>query len=82
MIKAKATKEDGSSLLIFGLSKGNLKLLKQGRPIHIDLSEMGLPGEMLIFYGETELAMTKMMEPFLGPNTKFSPLSDKKNRQG
>lgn len=82
MIKARATKEDGSHLLIFGLSKMNLKKLKEGKPIKVDLSEMGLPGEMLIFYGETELAMTKMMEPFLGPSTKFSSLDEQKNKQG
>ena len=42
-----------------GLSHKNLKKLKQGQPILIDLVELGLVGNILIFSGSTE----KEMEP-------------------
>lgn len=51
MIKARNT--DGS--IIFGLSDKNIKLLKQGKPIKLNLSEMGLPAqEIYIIHGKTE----------------------------
>lgn len=44
--------------LIFGLSARNVELLMQGRPISIDLRDLGLPkGRVMIFYGTTEEAM-------------------------
>jgi hypothetical protein len=49
MLKARS----GDSL-IFGLSEENLTRLKQGLPISIDLTEMGMKGRVLIFYGPTE----------------------------
>ena len=50
MIKARA-----GNALIFGLSEQNIKLLKQGMPIHIDLKEIGIAnGSITIFYGPTE----------------------------
>ena len=80
MLKARANGRDGE-LLIFGLSEMNLKKLKEGRPIQIDLTEMGLNGTMLIFYGKDEIAMAKQLEPFLGPDTKVFDLT-KGNTQG
>lgn len=56
MIKAKCS--DGSILL--GLSTRNLELLRSGKPMKVDVAEMGLkapPGEILIFWGETEALM-------------------------
>lgn len=50
MLKAKS-----GDALIFGLSARNIELLKQGKPISVDLREMGEEkGTVLIFYGETE----------------------------
>lgn len=41
--------------LIFGLSARNIELLMNGKPISIDLTEIGLAkGRVLIFYGRTE----------------------------
>lgn len=70
MVKFKA-----GQLIGFGLSEKNIKLLKQGKPIKIDLTTLGLPGkevkDVLIFYGKTENDMQKDMADLIGPNTLF-----------
>lgn len=59
MIKVKTTRGDGAPLYILGLSAENIALLKNGKPIHVDLAKMGGPlaGSVVIFAGETEEAM-------------------------
>jgi hypothetical protein len=49
MIKATA-----GDMVLFGLSEKNVQLLKEGKPIKIDMTELGLTGKVLIFYGKTE----------------------------
>jgi len=66
MIKARA-----GELVIFGLSALNLERLREGRPIKIEMSELGLPGTVLIFYGETEEKMREDMAELIGPDTVF-----------
>lgn len=57
MLKARA-----GDLLIFGLSANNLRLLTDGKPIAIDLKELGLPkGRVFIFYGKTEEDMKRTL---------------------
>lgn len=49
--------------LMFGLSARNLQLLQQGKPIHFDLRDLGLPsGRVTIFYGATEEQMQRDLE--------------------
>lgn len=49
--------------LIFGLSARNVQLLMEGKPISIDLRDLGLEkGRVMIFYGETEEAMKAELE--------------------
>ncbi len=70
MIKATATL-DGRQLLVIGLSYGNLRkfLSEPGETfIKIDGKAMDLPIDVLIFSGETEEAMAKIMP--IGPDTK------------
>lgn len=62
MIKALSTKDDGSPQIIFGLSHSNLRELENGNPIKIQLSALGLVGEVFIFAAETEHAMEKMFK--------------------
>jgi hypothetical protein len=72
MIKFKA-----DNLLGFGLSKANIKKLKKGQPISINMAEMGFPGiKAMIFYGETEEQMQRDMAEFIGPETKYSSTMD------
>jgi hypothetical protein len=44
----------GRKLVLLGLSAKNLELLKEGRPMHIDLRDEGVDAAVYICYGETE----------------------------
>jgi hypothetical protein len=49
--------------LVFGLSARNIELLMDGKPILIDLKELGYAdGQVLIFYGTTEQMMMEQLE--------------------
>jgi hypothetical protein len=61
MIKAKGEDEHGNPVLLFGLSGENLRWLRQGQPIRVDLATMGLTGYAVIFYGKTEDAMVELL---------------------
>lgn len=70
MVKFTAQGPNGP-LIGFGLSRRNIELLKQGKPLIVDLAEMGLPpGKIMIFYGNTEAAMAKEMLPFISEATR------------
>lgn len=57
MIKALARKA-----VILGLSDMNIKMLRQDKPIKINLSELGLPDqEIVIITGKDEVTMAKML---------------------
>ena len=68
MIKMSGSK-DGRECLIIGLSEGNLMRLREGKPIHIMAEEWGQKFDLMIFWGPTEQAMVKMVEPLRGPET-------------
>lgn len=53
MIKAVGEK-DGHPMVIAGLSEGNIRNLKKGRPILMAMEVDGQPLEFLIMYGDTE----------------------------
>lgn len=59
----------------FGLSEENMRLLKEGKPIKVDLTELGLPGkevrDVFIFYGKTERDMERDMADMIGAKTDF-----------
>lgn len=64
MIKAKA-----GDLYIIGISEENVKRLKKDMPIKINLAEMGLEGEMLIFYKPTTGDLIQFMQKFTNEET-------------
>ena len=66
MIKAKA-----GNALIFGLSEDNIQRLKKGQPLVISGKEMGLEGDILIFYGATTGDLIETIQPYLGKDTKI-----------
>ncbi len=59
MIKARSNHPTRGPLLLFGLSAENIKRLQSGQPIKINLTEMGMQGEVLIMYGQTEAAIVE-----------------------
>lgn len=69
MIKAGA-----GELLLLGLSDGNLALLKQGKPIEVNLAEIHNNSEpfkrIVIFWGRTEQDIKKMLEPYITADTR------------
>ena len=70
VIKMSAYNEETKTeLIVLGLSDGNLKRLREGKPIHIHGAEWGQPFDIVIFWGKTEAVMAKMIEPYIGPNT-------------
>jgi hypothetical protein len=77
MIKATSTGPDGRTLLLIGLSFGNLDRFR-AQPgdtfIKIDGSELGLPVDVVIFSGETEAHLTDLLP--VGPETKVN-ISDR-----
>jgi hypothetical protein len=73
MIKATATIADGRTLLMLGLSFGNLDKFR-AEPgdtfIKIDGKEMELPIDVLIFSGETEAHMQTALAQSITSKTK------------
>lgn len=72
MLKFRLERKDGrGSLVGLGLTKRNLELLREGKPITIPGEQLGLPRfDFVIVYGEDEAAIAKeyKMEQFLaGP---------------
>ena len=66
MIKARA-----NNVVIFGLSKKNIKRLQQGKPIAFEGKELGMKDfRFFIFAGDTEESMMKDMEEFIRPELR------------
>ncbi len=70
MIKFSVVK-NGKNIIGIGLSRRNLELLAEGRPLLINAKEMraGDVDEIFIFGGTTEKAMLAEMEGAIGPDT-------------
>ncbi len=75
MVKASFKDDEGVCHVAIGLSRGNIERLIEGRPIYIsqeDAEKMGvLNAQFLLFFGETELHIEKMMREhaLIGPST-------------
>jgi hypothetical protein len=74
MIKATMQTNEGKNIVLLGLSKENLERLKEGKPIHINGSELGIANDILIMYGETEAHIYKELQPMIGENTRVAPM--------
>ena len=71
MIKFTSKGKKGT-LIGIGLSYENLRRLKKGKPIYVDLTKLGEEqGELLIFAGKNEDTMAKQLESFISPNTRI-----------
>jgi hypothetical protein len=75
-MQAGGTTKDGKPfhLVILGLSHMNLARLKEGKPIDIDATDVGLPAgtRIFIFSGETEQSMARELIDLVGPDTKIN----------
>ena len=74
MIKATVVTQEGKlSLLVLGLSFGNLnKFLEQPGDTYIKINgkDIDIDFDVLLFSGRTEADMAETMKGFIGPNTK------------
>jgi hypothetical protein len=57
------------SLVLIGLEERNLEKLREGKPYHRHGAEVGLPFDIVIFYGKTEDDIVSTMEQLSGPET-------------
>lgn len=64
-------------MLAFGLSEENINRLKKGQPIMVDLKEMGIEADFMIFYGATEADMVKSITPMIGKDTIIKESKEK-----
>jgi len=70
MIKFTGDSVDGKrKVLGIGLSDGNLRLLREGKPIMMWAEEMGISHDVVIFWGETDEALAKSVSDGIGPQT-------------
>ena len=76
MIKAKATLRGDRPLYILGLSALNLAKLREGRPMVIQLEDMGGSGEVVIMFGETEGDIARELADLIGPETQVHGLRE------
>jgi hypothetical protein len=74
MIKFTAEMKNGRTLIGLGLTAGNLRHMKAGRPLHVNLEEMNLAwkGEIIVIYGETEDELQEELKDFITPETKIN----------
>ena len=68
--------KEGKDILLLGLSGENVKRLKEGKPIHINGSELGLGNDVVVMYGETEAHLYKELKPMIGSQTRVEPMND------
>lgn len=61
MIKAKL-----GDTLILGLEEENIKRLKENKPIVFDMAIFGMPGKMVLMYGETQDAIKNELQVLTG----------------
>lgn len=61
------------SLIIVGIEAANVAKLKAGQPFHQDLGDLlGLPYQLVIYYGETMDDLTRTARELSGPDTVVS----------
>lgn len=74
MIKATATGPDGRTILLIGLSFGNLDKFR-AEPgetfIRVEGKALGIPVDLMIFSGETEAHCAESLKGSIGPDTKI-----------
>lgn len=70
MVKFTAAGDD-KILVGLGLEAGNVERLKQGRPILVNLQDLGFtqPIEVMIFYGESKELIVSQLKPYIGKGT-------------
>ena len=70
MIKARCTGAGGRKTLLLGIDGENWKRLRDGKPIHINGEEVGMPDMDVLIIGATTMkSLVNQIQPFVGPET-------------
>jgi len=78
MIKAVAKSDAGETMVLLGLSDRNMELLKAGKPIVIEMWELGFTGKLAIVGGGTEDELADMFKQ----NIDIDELVDERSPKG
>jgi len=66
-------------LIVIGLEEKNIEQMKAGNPFHKYLEDkLGIPYDLVIFYGKTTEDLIKVAEEMSGPDTV---VTDHRNRR-
>ncbi len=69
MIKFRGEGKNGP-VIGLGLSQANVERMTAGQPVHVSLPELGLEGDIIIFYGKNEDELQQSVQVMIGPHTK------------
>lgn len=61
MIRASAKMQDGRTLVFLGVDPANLRRLREGKPIFVDMAELGVDACVVIQFGESLDAIMKSL---------------------
>ena len=72
MIKVIRKSEAGSGVTIgFGLTDEDIEHLKADDVVYADLSDIGLTGNLVVFYGESEADLEAFIAPYITDKTEI-----------
>lgn len=57
MLRATGIQTNGRKAVVLGIDAENVKRLQEGKPIHVDGASLGVPVDVMLFYGETNKHM-------------------------
>lgn len=78
MLKWTASAPHGRTIVGLGVEERNLERLRAGDPIHVWGEEMGLPFDIVIYYGKDMDTLMLMTRPSVGPNTVIHDTRERK----
>jgi len=75
MVKAKAVGPDGRTVIVMGISDGNVARLKAGQPIAFDPAALKIApgtdiGLIALFYAATDQELARTLKTLIGPDTE------------
>ena len=69
----------GRRVIGFGLSEGNVAMLRSGNPVYIFAEDLpGLGADVMIYYGKGEKELSALVEPML---TEDTVIKDQRQRK-
>jgi len=72
MLKARADDANGNPIFLFGLTEENVRRMREGEMLRVDLAQMGGHGTIHIMVGKDIEALRDFVMQFVGPDTTVS----------